>query len=676
MAHARNRNVDDGRGHDRRHRPHHITACKLGTSGSVPAVALPQRPMGRGRPADRAAEVCGGGLEHGRKIWGPSCSDNHYRSLHGHGTARGGGTLHQLYRQPLRVKKIKTRTWTLSPARQRQCPAGCQPADAQAAGPHACGRTGRADHQPRLSLPVRPPRLPAQQRMPGLRHAAGLRDRPARRHAARTGQWAKARSPTPSPCSAIRTATPTAAVTNLMTPAACSWMVPRRATANNCLPIPEGLAPGYCLACSVTRTIPDLSMETNGRTLAQARNRPSAGLISQLLALGLPVVSRHADPVHGLTFDFLSNMPGGPHVLTGHAARRDHPQRRGGRRRRARTHPRRDARALPHAARPLPPRDRPLLLGPAGAAPRRGSTTSARSSATTAPTDAAALQHPLRAGPAARLGRTASSSSYASTHPWEDWAETWAHYLHMADTADTAMSFGVDATNVELTSDLFTLDDLWQPEGSRCRRKFLDFINGWVLLTNVLNELSRSMGQPDYYPFVLPRVAVGKLQFIHRVITQQRPGDAPTMVVAGDVADPAPEQVHITDAIAKLRSALRRRLARRAAHADARQPAHVFRQVRERRPAEVDLHAPAGWLRLPRLRSISIARRFGSAAQRTARGVDQTRDCRQSGHAISKAGSFFGTATFCSVTSPAARRCRPGSPRPRSAAAGSDGTSR
>jgi hypothetical protein len=64
-----------------------------------------------------------------------------------------------------------------------------------------------------------------------------------------------------------------------------------------------------------------------------------------------------------------------------------------------------------------------------------------------------------------------------------------------------------------------------------------------VLLTNVLNELSRSMGQPDYYPFVLPRVAVGKLQFIHRVITQQRPGDAPTMVVAGDVADPAPEQV-------------------------------------------------------------------------------------------------------------------------------------
>lgn len=57
------------------------------------------------------------------------------------------------------------------------------------------------------------------------------------------------------------------------------------------------------------------------------------------------------------------------------------------------------------------------------------------------------------------------------------------------------------------------------------------------------------MGQPDYYPFVLPRAAVGKLQFIHRVITEQRAGSAPTMVVASDVAatepepaEPAPEQ--------------------------------------------------------------------------------------------------------------------------------------
>jgi hypothetical protein len=112
-------------------------------------------------------------------------------------------------------------------------------------------------------------------------------------------------------------------------------------------------------------------------------------------------------------------------------------------------------------------------------------------------------------------------TSYASSHPWEDWAETWAHYLHMADTADTAMSFGVDATRAELASDLFEMNDLWQPEHPDAA-KFLDFLNGWVRLTNVLNELSRSMGQPDYYPFVLPRAAVGKLQFVHQVITEQR----------------------------------------------------------------------------------------------------------------------------------------------------------
>jgi len=63
----------------------------------------------------------------------------------------------------------------------------------------------------------------------------------------------------------------------------------------------------------------------------------------------------------------------------------------------------------------------------------------------------------------------------------------------------------------------------------------------------VLNELSRSMGQPDYYPFVLPRAAVGKLQFVHQVITQQREQQAPAMAPAAPEAQvdtapaPAPE---------------------------------------------------------------------------------------------------------------------------------------
>ena len=109
----------------------------------------------------------------------------------------------------------------------------------------------------------------------------------------------------------------------------------------------------------------------------------------------------------------------------------------------------------------------------------------------------------------------------------------------MADTADTAMSFGVDATLVELASDLFEAADLWQPEHPDAM-KFLDFLNGWVRLTNVLNELSRSMGQPDYYPFVLPRAAVGKLQFVHQVITHERERRVEPPV--SREASPAPEQ--------------------------------------------------------------------------------------------------------------------------------------
>ncbi|MCR6478670.1 putative zinc-binding peptidase [Variovorax sp. ZS18.2.2] len=331
---------------------------------------------------------------------------------------------------------------------------------------------------------------------------------------------------------------------NLMTPAACSWMVAVPREGETIPADTQGLAPGYCLACSVTRTIPDLSMETNGelwRKLETAKRR----LVSQLLALGLPVVSRHADPVHGLAFDFLSNMPGGPHVMTGHddgVITLNAEEAEDAVRERIRAEMREPYRTLlGHFRHEIGHYYWDLLVLPTPWIDDfRALFGDDRADY------AAALQTHYEQGPPPDWADR-FVSSYASTHPWEDWAETWAHYLHMADTADTAMSFGVDATTVELTSDLFTTADLWQPDHPDAAT-FLDFINGWVLLTNVLNELSRSMGQPDYYPFVLPRAAVGKLQFIHRVITEQRPGSAPTMVVAGDVAalepvEAAPEQV-------------------------------------------------------------------------------------------------------------------------------------
>ena len=109
-------------------------------------------------------------------------------------------------------------------------------------------------------------------------------------------------------------------------------------------------------------------------------------------------------------------------------------------------------------------------------------------------------------------------SAYASTHPWEDWAECWAHYLHMRDTVDTALSFGLSVEQFDLEFTPFTIDAVYQPEHAGAE-PFLAFLNHWTRLTTLLNEMSRSMGQPDFYPFVLPRDVVAKLHFIHLVVT-------------------------------------------------------------------------------------------------------------------------------------------------------------
>jgi hypothetical protein len=109
-------------------------------------------------------------------------------------------------------------------------------------------------------------------------------------------------------------------------------------------------------------------------------------------------------------------------------------------------------------------------------------------------------------------------SAYASTHPWEDWAECWAHYLHMRDTVDTAWSFGLSTKKMQLEFTPFAIDALYLPKHPKAKR-FLAFLNDWTRLTTLLNEMSRAMGQPDFYPFVLPREVVAKLHFIHLLVT-------------------------------------------------------------------------------------------------------------------------------------------------------------
>ena len=133
---------------------------------------------------------------------------------------------------------------------------------------------------------------------------------------------------------------------------------------------------------------------------------------------------------------------------------------------------------------------------------------------------AAALQAHYEHGPQPDWAQR-HISSYASTHPWEDWAETWAHYLHMVDSLGTALGFGLSAETLDSAIEPFGPDALHDPDDADAGH-FLALLNAWLEMTMVLNELARSMGQPDFYPFVMSAPVVAKLQFVHLVVRSAR----------------------------------------------------------------------------------------------------------------------------------------------------------
>ena len=104
-------------------------------------------------------------------------------------------------------------------------------------------------------------------------------------------------------------------------------------------------------------------------------------------------------------------------------------------------------------------------------------------------------------------------SSYASSHPWEDWAETWAHYLHMLDTLETAHACGLSLKPAK--ADEPSLDGVTLPSKTGT---FDETLSDWFALTYVLNSLNRSIGMPDSYPFKLSTPVLEKLAFVHQVV--------------------------------------------------------------------------------------------------------------------------------------------------------------
>ena len=103
-------------------------------------------------------------------------------------------------------------------------------------------------------------------------------------------------------------------------------------------------------------------------------------------------------------------------------------------------------------------------------------------------------------------------SAYASAHPWEDFAETWAHYLHIVDTLETASVFGLHERPGGSRKGAASWFDPYADE------PFERIIEAWLPLTFAVNSLNRSMGQPDLYPFVLAPPTIEKLAFVHRLV--------------------------------------------------------------------------------------------------------------------------------------------------------------
>jgi hypothetical protein len=276
-----------------------------------------------------------------------------------------------------------------------------------------------------------------------------------------------------------------------------------------------------CVSCRQTRVLPDLSMpdnQTRWYRVEVAKRR----LFYTLAKLGLASVDPPAGERDGPVFQFLAELPG-QQVLTGHCAgvitlnisEADDAERV--RRRVALHEPYRTL--LGHLRHESGHYYWDSLITDAGRLEAfREKFGDERMNYSQA------LNSYYAAGGAPAGWQQDHVSAYATAHPWEDWAETWAHYLHMVDLLETASSYntrlvvpGDDAQAVEEVTSPF----------ERQAPDFDQLVEQWVPLTLLLNSLNRSLGQEDAYPFALAAQALHKLRFVHEVIYARAPATAP-----------------------------------------------------------------------------------------------------------------------------------------------------
>ena len=281
--------------------------------------------------------------------------------------------------------------------------------------------------------------------------------------------------------------------------------------------VPDQDSNPLCASCRLTRVLPDLST-TDARSRLYKLEGAKRRLVFTLSALSLPIRDRQADPDHGLAFEFKADDANGAGpVLTGHAdgvitvntAEADDPERE--RRRLAVHEPYRTL--LGHMRHESGHYywDR-LIKATAELDPFRALFGDERVDYP------AALDTHYQQGPPADWS-SRFVSAYASAHAWEDWAETWAHYLHMVDTLETAAACGLSLRPRRADEPALARVP---PVVVERPLPFDRLLDGWFPLTYVLNNFNRGLGLPDAYPFVLSGAAIEKLRFVHDVVARHR----------------------------------------------------------------------------------------------------------------------------------------------------------
>ena len=274
--------------------------------------------------------------------------------------------------------------------------------------------------------------------------------------------------------------------------AKCNWIVPF-ATVRK-----------LCESCALTRTRPN-DADTNALAAFARAEKAKRRMIVELHELGLPIVGRDVDPEFGLAFDLLSSEQ--EKVFTGHEngvitldlAEGDDVHRE--QLRIAMEEPYRTL--LGHFRHEVGHYYFYRLVAPVPAYAEQFEELFGDPDADYQE----ALDRHYNDGPPADWKRD-YVSSYATMHAAEDWAETFAHYLHIRDTLDTAAAFGFAPAGATYDrrvlgpSGFGTLTDMWLP------------------LSWGLNMVNRSMGKDDLYPFVLTSTVLDKMRFVHTVIDE------------------------------------------------------------------------------------------------------------------------------------------------------------